>query len=167
MRRIAMLAIFAIAASACMHDLPPDSPDHQALVDVKSAWDLASLPPLGDCLDRVEVVRHETKTAYVAECEGMSPGAGGRKLAEHSAGCLTYGLRGVLGKQVALINLAPGYHDDMGLVQHECLHHASACALGRRASDPFDSGHRDPRIWSAAGGATSVQARSSAPAKYS
>ena len=56
------------------------------------------------------------------------------------------------------IEIAPGYHDDMGLVLHEALHRLLDCAYG----DP-NSDHSNPRIWSAAGGASSVQTRARGP----
>ncbi len=51
-----------------------------------------------------------------------------------------------------MLEIAPGYHHDVDLVQHEAIHALRECAY----DDP-DVAHSDARLWSAAGGATSVQ----------
>jgi hypothetical protein len=127
---------------ACVHSLPPSSPDAEAIRELEAAWGLAGLPALGTCLERIEVRRHDTRESYVDACDGMRPGLFG-DAASKSAGCLTTELHGVMGTQVAVIEVAPGYHADMGLVQHEAAHRAYQCAFGH--TDPL---HRDARVWS-------------------
>lgn len=136
------LASLALLLSACVHGLPPDSLDAEAIRELEAAWGLAELPALGTCLDRIEVRRHDTLKSYADACDGMHPGI----YADHArgaAGCTTTALRGVVGTQVAVVHVAPAYHADMGLVRHEALHRAYQCAFGH--TDPM---HRDPRVWS-------------------
>lgn len=125
----------------CLHSLPAGSADAEAIRELEAAWGLAELPALGDCLDHIEVRRHDTLKSYVDACDGMHPGLFADAAAK-SAGCLTTALRGVMGTQVAVIQVAPAYHADMGLVQHEAAHRAYQCAFGH--TDPM---HRDPRVW--------------------
>jgi hypothetical protein len=140
-------ALLALALSACVHGLPPGSADAQAVSAVEGAWLASGLPGPGDCLELVEVRRHDSRAGYVSQCEGLSPGAGSRDAAQHSAGCLTSELRGVLGKRVWVVHVAPGYHADPTIVGHELRHALTACHLDRPRSDPFDAGHSDPRVW--------------------
>ena len=142
---------------SCAHVQKPSDADRKALDDVRGAWHAAGLPSPGECGKLVEVRRHDTLKSYVDACAGLHPGlfADG---ARHSAGCLTTAMRGGRGKQIGIIEIAPGHHDDMTLVQHEWLHRASYCVWG-----DVDAEHSRPAVWVAAGGAQSVQARARGP----
>jgi hypothetical protein len=140
------LALLALALSACVHGLPPDSVDGRAVSAVEGAWSRAGLPGPGDCLELVEVRRYDSLRRYVDACDGGRPGLYGAA-ARDSAGCLTVALRGVLGRRVWLVHVAPGYHADPEIVGHELRHALTACHLDRPRSDPFDAGHSDLRVW--------------------
>lgn len=151
-------ALLALALCACVHGLPPGSADGRAVQAVEGAWRAAGLPGPGSCLDLVEVRRHDSLSRYVDACDGSRPGLYG-PAARDSAGCLASAFRGVLGRPGWAVHMAPGYHDDPALVEHELLHALTHCRLRRAYNDPFDAGHSDPRVWEASGGASSVQAR--------
>jgi hypothetical protein len=144
-------ALLALALSACVHGLPPGSPDAQAVSAVEAAWRASGLPSPGDCLELVEVRRHQSLSAYVDACDGGRPGLYGAA-ARDSAGCLTSALRGVIGRRVWIVNVAPGYHTDPTIVGHELRHALTACHLDRPRSDPFDAGHSDLRVWASPNG---------------
>lgn len=138
--------------SACAHVQTPTTSDRSSLSAVRDAWHAAGLASPGRCGD-VEVIRHDTMGSYVDACAGLHPGIDS-EAAKHSAGCLTTALRGVMGRQVGIIHVAPGYHDDLTIVAHEWLHRACYCAF--RDTDAL---HSRADVWTAAGGATSVQSR--------
>jgi hypothetical protein len=142
-----LAALIALTLCACAHGLPPDSVDAQAVSAVECAWRVSGLPGPGSCLDLVDVRRHDSRDGYVDQCEGLSPGAGSRDAAQHSAGCLTSELRGLIGKRVWVVHVAPGYHADAALVEHELRHALTYCHLDRPRSDPFDAQHSDLRVW--------------------
>jgi len=143
---VRLAALLALTLCACVHGLPPGSADGRAVSATEGAWRAAGLPGPGDCLELVDVVRHKSLQAYVDACDGGRPGMYG-DAARDSAGCLTSALRGVLGRRVWLVHVAPGYESDAALIEHELRHALTACHLGRPASDPFDSGHSDQRVW--------------------
>lgn len=147
-----LAALLALALCACVHGLPPGSPDARAVSAVKGAWAGAELPSAGDCLDRVEVIRHDLRRKFDEACAGFHPGL--YRAESAPAGCLTSSPR-----RGWLVNLAPGYHADAGAVEHELLHALTHCRLRRPYNDPFDAGHSDPRVWEASGGASSAQSR--------
>ncbi len=149
--------LVALLLCSCVHVAPPSSADRKALDDVRGAWQAAGLKDPGECGDFVEVRRHDTLKSYVDACAGRQPGLYAED-ARHWAGCVTTAMRGGLSKQIAIIEIAPGYHDDMGLVQHEWLHRAAYCAWG-----DANASHSLPAVWTAAGGAQSVQARAGPP----
>jgi hypothetical protein len=153
MRLVLLLALLC----GCVQVAPTSSADRKALDAVRGAWHAAGLTDPGECGERIEVRRHDTIERYVAQCAGLRPGVYAHQ-ARDSAGCLTTALRGALGKQIGVIEVAPGYHNDMGLVQHEWLHRASYCAW-----NDVDATHSRPAVWMAAGGAQSVQARARGP----
>jgi hypothetical protein len=144
MLRLAALLVLAI--SACVHGLPPSSADAQAVSAVEGAWRASGLPGPGDCLELVEVRRHDSRARYLDACDGGRPGLYGAA-ARDSAGCLGFALRGVIGRRVWVVHVAPGYHADPTIVGHELRHALTACHLDRPRSDPFDAGHSDPRVW--------------------
>lgn len=154
-KRSRLLALALL--SACVHTTPLTPGDRDALDRVRDAWHAAQLGNPGNCGDLIEVRRHETIESYVDACDGLHPGLFG-ELARVSAGCTTTALRGVRGVQVAIVHVAPTYHADLGLVQHEALHRLSYCAY-----DNSDPAHTDARLWEAAGGASSAQARALGP----
>jgi hypothetical protein len=141
-----LAALPALALCACVHGLPPGSADAQAVSAVEGAWRASGLPKPGDCLELVEVRRHDSQSSYVDACDGGRPGLYGAA-ARDSAGCLTSALRGVLGRRVWVVNVAPGYESDAALLEHELRHALTYCHLNRPRSDPFDAQHSDLRVW--------------------
>ncbi len=146
-------AWFVALLIGCAHVQTPSAADRSALDAVHVAWSQSGLPSPGACGDRVEVRRHQMIESYVDACDGMHPGLYG-DAALHSAGCLTTALRGVMGREVAVVHVAPGYLTDPDIVGHEAIHALYECAYGNT-----DAQHSDPRAWTAAGGASSVQSR--------
>lgn len=144
-----VVALLALALTACVRTTNTTA-DRRALDATEQAWRAAGLPTDGRCLERVEVRRHGTRAAYVEACQGTNPGMGGREASQTAYGCLRYELRGVIGKRVTVIHVAPGSETDMGLVQHEALHAMVRCHLARDVRDPWDDGHTDPLVWTAA-----------------
>lgn len=151
------LLFAAVALASCVHTATITPGDRDALDRVRDAWHAAELQSPGNCGDLIEVRRHETIESYVDACDGLHPGLFGDS-ARGSAGCTTTALRGVTGRQVAIVHVAPRARADLGLVQHEALHRLSYCALG-----DADRQHSRPAVWEAAGGAASVQARARPP----
>lgn len=131
---------------ACVHSLPRGSADGKTVAATEADWMASGLPGPGDCLDFVEVRRHESERAYVDACDGDRPDLHA-SAARESAGCLTSALRGFMGRRVWIVHIAPGYHADAGLVDHELRHALTICHLRRPANDPFDATHTDQRVW--------------------
>jgi hypothetical protein len=140
------IAALALTLCACVHGLPPGSPDAQDVSATEAAWVGAGLPGPGDCLELVEVRRHGAERAYVDACDGGRPGMYGAA-ARDSAGCLTVALRGVIGRRVWVVHVAPEFRHDPTIVGHELRHALTACHLTRPRSDPYDANHSDPRVW--------------------
>lgn len=153
------LAMALLAAAACTHNLPANSPDRRALAAVEQAWRASDLPDPGDCLERAQVKRYGTLEAYVAACDGGSPGMAEAFGVSKTSGCLTFALR-AFGSRAALIHVAPGFHEDMALLQHEAMHALTSCVMNRLPTDPFDALHSERRIWTAASTDPAVRAAS-------
>ena len=135
---------------ACPRGVPDGSPDRKALDAVEDAWHDAGLPDLDDCLDDVTVARHKTKSTYVHACSNLHPGLFGEQAAASHA-CL-------LNKpNVTEIHIAPDYHANLSLVQHEGLHAAYRCAYGHT-----DRWHLDARVWVDREQPDSVESRANA-----
>jgi hypothetical protein len=144
------LACLALLLCACLPP-PAESADRRALDAVCEAWRAAELPLHGRCLEYVEIVRHPTIEAYRAQCQ-----------IGHSAGCVRSEIHGMPARDYAQIHVAPGYHHDEGLVQHEALHWLILRGGVRvPGADEWDSQHSDPRVWES-GGPASVQQRARA-----
>lgn len=143
-----------VTLGACVHPLPEHSPDAQAIEAVQDAWHTSELErPKADCLKYVEVRRHSMNSSFEKDCAGLNPGM--VQGIEKAVGCITHTMAGPLSKSVLLIHLRPGYHDDMGLVQHEALH-----ALYRCAYQHYDNSHADARVWTGASKDPAVRAAS-------
>ena len=155
--KLVALALLALLAG-CLHAPPLTTADGAAIQAVAGAWRAAELPALGDCATSIEVRRWRSKQAYVDQCTGPLADVY-RAAAEHSAGCTDSESRGILGRDTYILELAPGFEADEGLVQHEALHAFVACSGLGPPEDPYDTGHADRRLWEAVGGASSVQGR--------
>lgn len=145
MKRLALL-VFTLVG--CVHTVAPGSSSGEAIAAVRGAWRAQGLPSAGDCAT-FDVRVHNSKRAFLERCDGVSPGMS--SAAERGAvGCTTSSLQGLLGKRVWTIEVAPEAATDLALVQHEAIHVFVYCALTRPSADPFDAGHTDPRLWTAA-----------------
>lgn len=144
------------ALIACAATVHLTNTERSALDATASAWYRSDLPPVGDCLNNVDVRYHNKIQAYVDECNGMSPGLA--QGVETAASCVRTELRGVAGKRFYVIHISPSTEvaRDGEPVVHEALHILIECTLDRR--DVWDGAHTDPRIWAEHGAAT-VQAQ--------
>lgn len=155
------LALWALAALALRllagctplspANLPPD--DARAVAAFAQAWSEAGLPSLAGChVEDVRVVHTATAAQFAGLC-GALPASG------HSGAysCLSQGTQqvGLAVEAYPVAVLDPGLapiDTTGGPIVHELCHAASACVLG--SPDPR---HTDPRLWTAAPGATLAQ----------
>jgi hypothetical protein len=132
-----------IALAGCA--VPGPDARYEAEYAVESAWYDAGLDiPYPECNVESFRVIHATVTEYWALCHGDPAKSYGCSTDEHVGGPLS-------GQTRPVVVVAPWWHIEPSIVVHEILHAFQRCTDGR------DPAHADPRVWSAAGGATSVQ----------
>jgi hypothetical protein len=146
------LALLTLAACA---PLPVLTPAESAATEAaRAAWLERGMPAPDQrrCqLDRVYVL-HASEAEYVQHCHALPT---------KSAGCLSWTSSNHFFRPYdwPLLVIGPKYAGDQGLIIHEMLHaHVRCAALGTSPWDPGDREHHDPRVWSAAGGESAVQA---------
>lgn len=133
-----VLLLAGCALPTAEHE-PHEVAAYEAVVE---AWAAAGLPePSNDChLDLFQV--HQARTAAEYPCGDPAK----------SYGCMTLENYGgpMRPARVPEIYITPWHHSEPYLIVHELLHGFAICSgLGY--------GHGDPRVWQAAGGASSVQ----------
>jgi len=131
--------IAAAMAAGCSLPMGDYEPHEQAAFDaLKAAWD--GPKPAGYChLDRF----------LVRQNNSCGPEA---------YGCLSWEKpRPFRADKVPVVNIATWHHSEPYLVVHELLHAFSLCA-----GWGGDARHVNPRVWSAAGGDSSIQSRTMA-----
>lgn len=143
--------LFACCSGCRPPNYAPLPSDHQATVNAaRAGWGAAGLPAPGDCLNGAVVQWAADATEFRMRCR-IDPSM--------AAACTTQTnvQRGlvVYARPVALLRPGQALFDSTGSVAvHEWMHVLSSCLLG--SADPL---HRDPRVWTAAGGPTSAQGR--------
>lgn len=123
-----------------------DPMQRAAFLAVEEAWYEAGLPvPHEDCNLDAFVVVHATSKKYWELC-GSDP--------QKSAGCSTSEhIRPLQPDTVPIVVVSPKHYIEPTIITHELSHAFQRCTTGR------DYGHSDPKVWQAAGGDSSVQAR--------
>lgn len=134
--------------------LDTSSPWHQAALDLAVDWEAhPTLPTLATPLCRGYI--RQVRVVHTTE-EEFGHHTGYCPLTEHGCStmaacpgtrCVT-GAVVITGRDVPTIFLSPGENADGHRItaRHEMAHVLSACTSGA-----FDSGHRDQRVWGAAG----------------
>lgn len=143
-----MLTRLALAVSllaACSGSDEPDI-DRLELEAVERAWlDTPGLPDPEGCLERTYVVRHPAEADFKAQCR-TSP-----------TGCTTRAFSRVPFRDVVFeVHISPSNPHVASTLRHEACHVLIWCTYLRPHGDYM---HTDPRIWTVAGGETSVQSR--------
>ena len=153
MRRSAILA--ALAAASCVPPAPELLPlERSAGQAVSVAWNSAALPfpSKNDCDVSRFSVRIASATDYATSCLGAP---------EASAGCTNFSSDGswFSSPLYPIVVISPTWKSEPGIIVHELLHAYVYCSESGKPGDPFDANHTDSRVWKAAGGESSVQAR--------
>lgn len=152
----------ALALGACAPK-PELSPSERAAgAAAVQAWQESGLPSASDRCD-VRGFRIATPGAqdYLRRCFSAP---------EKSWGCLNWTDSGRMfgASRVPVVVASPHFYADRSadlsaIIQHELMHALVTCAgVGPSGWDSGDREHTDARVWSAAGGETSVQARATA-----
>ncbi len=142
--------VVALAAlSACALPDPDHQPHEDAAYEaVAQAWAEAGMPePADRC--RIDLFEVRQVSAGVETVCGMP--------AERIFACtwMESAGRPMSPTHTPIILISPIWHSEPGVLVHELLHSFAQCTGG-------GSGHNNPLIWTAAGGADSVQSRATA-----
>jgi hypothetical protein len=125
----------------------PELSEHDArtVALTEEAWEDQGLPGTGSC-SPLEVVRHSSLNSYANACSRGFP-AFYKEKAKRTAGCTRSKMSGLLSERSYVIHIAPGYHEDDGLVVHETLHYLTHCTKLGRLPDIFDAAHAHELVW--------------------
>lgn len=153
------LVVVVLAASAACTRAPELTADERAAgAAALSAWREIGLPEPTQDRCRIELfqVRHASPRRFLEDC-GVPEGK--------AWGCLQWDTTAHFFRpwSFPVVVTSPHFPYGMAIVQHELMHALIRCSgVGPSFADPGDHGHRDARVWEAAGGAASVQARAAA-----
>ncbi len=148
-------ATLALLLSACIHHPIGENPDDaRAARAVESAWSESGLPPTGDCMDRVTIVRHREYAEFKEACRNVFARTADTRVL---TGCSTWGFSAIPWRDVQYVaHIAPGNTHEYTTVIHEGVHILAQCTGLVADADPL---HRDARLWASVGGDASVQSR--------
>lgn len=149
------LVVLALSLLACTRAPELSAEERAAGAAALTAWREAGLPDptLDRCRIELFTVRHASPARFREDCR-VEP--------ERAWGCLAWDSTShfVRPWSFPVVVTSPHFPYGMAIVQHELMHALIRCSgVGPSFADPGDHGHRDARIWEAAGGAASVQAR--------
>lgn len=146
--------------SGCAALQVPNRPadEARAISAFLAGWQAAGLPSLAGCdIENARII-HADPATFQARCQVPTTAA---------ASCLSGDTvqRGLYTHAVPVVVIRPGQapiDSTGGPIVHELAHAAISCTHLGTGLDPYDSSHRNPRIWSAAGGPLSAQGRAAA-----
>lgn len=151
------LVVLALSLLACTRAPELSAEERAAGAAALTAWREAGLPDptLDRCRIELFKVRMPSRDAFIMNC-GTAP--------ELAWACLNWdgSWHFFRPSKWPVVVASPALPYGPAVVVHELMHAMTECSGIGRPSDPGDSRHSDPRVWEAAGGATSVQARAAA-----
>lgn len=152
MRALVMLSLLAMSCTQSAPELQPF--ERAAGAAAMQSWRKSGLPTpdQGRCDVAAFAVRVDSDDRFVEDCR-TAPSA--------AYGCTTWGSTNewFRFREYPVVTIAPWWHSEPSIIIHELLHAMEQCSGLHGDGDP---GHRDPRVWSAPGGPTSVQSRAMA-----
>ncbi len=152
--RIALGALFLMGCTPA-HERSLDESSWGAAA--LSAWQASGLPAptRGRCDIASFRVRVVSASDFVQLCHTVP---------EAAYGCTSWDSTGewFCWREIPIVVIAPWWKVEPSIVVHELMHAMYRCSGMPGAYSGANSQHLDPRVWSAAGGATSAQSRAMA-----
>jgi hypothetical protein len=150
------LYVVLIIAAGCARPAPEmQSFERASGSAAMEAWRASGLPEPNK--NRCDMSLWRIKLASDAEVPQLCVAAS----AERDAGCTSYGTTSnfFAWRDYPIVVITSRWHSEPGIIVHELMHALWHCSDMPDEAGLGNTDHRDPRVWEAAGGATSVQAR--------
>lgn len=150
--KAAFVALFLVCACTPASNLKPF--EREAGDAVAAAWAESGLPAptQGRCDVSKWRVRTDDAVSFQNDCHVPAPAAGGCTAWADTDAMFAW-------REYPVVVISPAWKSEPGIIIHELMHAYWHCAEMPNELGPDNIDHKDPRVWQAAGGDASVQAR--------
>ena len=148
--RSLVLCVLAMLATSC-HPTELRDFERSAGACLERAWNSSGLPSpsKGRCDVSSFSVRIDSPESFVEDCRTAPSSA-------YACTSWTTDSRLFFYRETPVVVIAPWWHSEPTVIQHELIHAYAQCS---GISPDGDARHKDARLWSSAGGSSSIQSR--------